>query len=293
MFCPNCRHVTPDGSPQCAQCGLVLTNDTRAAPPSQAPMPWSPYPGMNASTNPPTASTRAYTPFPEQPAPPSQSGDGATWPDNGPPVFTPGQYPTPPGQSPRKSKWQFAIAAVTVCAVIVGMVFVWFGTRHATPTGGLATKAPSSATNPPTVIVSTMTANPEATACGRISDFIGAGRATILPMFPEDIPFPPGSVSYLGETLTEGQYSYDLVNVCSNGLTADAARAYFSQSLPRSGWTQSALYPYQGDPTRACGDPYCWQQGSSTPRFISLEQVQNVSNGAASTYVLRLATFSG
>jgi hypothetical protein len=172
------------------------------------------------------------------------------------------------------------------------MLFVWFSTRQAAPPAARATKAAGGLNNRLTVTVSTATSNTETSACGRLSNFIGAGRATVIPMFPEDIPFPPNSVSYLGENLTEGQYSYDLVSVCSNCLSANAARAYFSQSLPRAGWTQSALYPYQGDPTRACGDPYCWQQSSSPSRYISLEQVQDVSNGAASTYVLRLATSS-
>ena len=244
MYCPNCRQVASDGSQQCARCGQLFTHDTRAASSSAAPLPWSPYPGMNAPTNPPPTSTQAYTPYPERPDPPAQYGDGATWPGNGPAGFTPGVAPTPPNQPPRRSKAQVAIAAVVACVVVAGMLFVWFSTRQAAPPAASATKAAGGLNNRLTVTVSTATSNTETSACGRLSNFIGAGRATVIPMFPEDIPFPPNSVSYLGENLTEGQYSYDLVSVCSNGLSANAARAYFSQSLPRAGWTQSALYPF-------------------------------------------------
>lgn len=291
MVCPNCRTQNALGARYCLSCGAILTGETQAAEPPGAP-PWTPYPALNTPTTPPGSQQQpnaypAYTPYPEQPAP--AQFEGATWPGTQPPHGPGG--PIPPGsQRQRGSGWQTVASIVAVGVVLAGMMFVWLSRgQHSTP--------PANATATPRLVsataTATATATPVPTACRNISNFIGASTATITPMFPEDVPFPPASLSYLGQTYSDGPYTYYLVQVCSSGVLADGARAFFARTLPQSGWAQSPYFPYRGNPSSDCGDPYCWQSGGSPARYISLEQAQTVDNGAAATYVLRLAVYTG
>ena len=295
MVCPRCSAQVAAGSRYCLSCGFPLTGETQAAESPRPPLPWSPYPGSNTPTTPPDGADAhgqpqgygysPYTPYPEHPA--TSQLEGTTWPGTTPPPFGPaGQYA--PGPTPRRgSAWQRYVSVAAVALVIGAMLFVWLnahrGPAQQPPAAARTTQAASA----------TATATPVPSACQRLSNFIGAHTATITPMFSRDIAFPPASLSYLGDSFTDGSYRYNLVDVCSSGMTADGVRAFFAQALPQSGWEQSANFPYHGDPSRACGDPYCWQNGSSPGQLISLEQAQTVSNGAATTYVLRLAQYTG
>ena len=294
MICPNCRSVAAEGSTRCQVCGFLLTGETQAAAISDAPEPWSPYPGMNTPTVPPPNAAGAppsqqaysyqhFTPYPEHPSLPLDTG--ATWPGETPAHFRPDIAYAPGGGGSRRSFWQMIAPVIAISIVIAGLMFVWFNAHQRSAPNAIATQSPALVVNSPTLA-------PVPSACRQLSDFIGANTATITPMFPEDVPFPTASLSYLGDSFTDGSYAYDLVDVCSNGISGDGVRAFFSQTLPQSGWTQSNQFPYQGNPTRACGDPYCWQNSSSPSRFISLEQVQNVRAGAT-TYMLRLAVYTG
>lgn len=286
MLCPLCQaQVSPD-SRYCPSCGHELTGETQAAAPPNSPLPWAPYPGANTLTTPPGGEQPnrypPYTPYPEQPAT-AQNG-GATWPGTPPPPYAPGgQYP-PSSPHRRGSGWQTAASVLAVGVVLVGMMFVWLSRgHHATP------QVISTATT--RVILATAT--PVPSACRKLSNFVGAGNATITPMYPQDIPFPPASLSYLSQTTHDGPYTFYFVQACSSGISADGVRSFFSQRLPPSGWPQSSYFPYHGDPTSDCGDPYCWQNSGPPAGYISLEQVQSVGNTAASTYLVRVGAYSG
>ncbi len=127
----------------------------------------------------------------------------------------------------------------------------------------------------------------QANACQSVQAFANASSATAGSSFPE-IPFPDGSLSYQMSSTYYGTYFSRLVKVCSPSLTADGARTFFASSLPDSGWTQSDTFPYKGDPTRSCGDPYCWVQSSSPSYYVSLEEVSD--DGSSAFYLLRLGT---
>lgn len=287
MVCPTCGARVEPGSRYCLSCGTLLSSDTQAAAPVNPPAPWTPYPGLNNPTTPPTSQPQGYpfAPFQEQPV--ADHHEGATWPGTQPPYASGGSIPSgSPGRS--GSGWQTVASILAVGVVLIGMLFVWLSRgQHST--------ASANATTTTHTVIATVTApaTPVPSACQRLSDFIGAGRATVTPMFPQDVPFPTASLSYLGNTSHDGPYTFYFVRVCSSGLTADGARAFFSQALPSAGWAQSPSFPYHGNPTSDCGDPYCWQSSGSPARYISLEQAQNVGNGAASTYLLRLGEYDG
>jgi hypothetical protein len=85
----------------------------------------------------------------------------------------------------------------------------------------------------------------------------------------------------------EGSYQFQLIGVCSASSSPDAVHTFFVDHLQTAGWIQSSTYPYGGNPTSACGDPYCWVKGTAPDqRYISLEQVP--SSGPPTVYQLRL-----
>jgi hypothetical protein len=127
----------------------------------------------------------------------------------------------------------------------------------------------------------------QANPCRSIQEFASASAATGGSDFPE-LPFPAESLSYHISTTYYGSYSSRLIKVCSPSLTPDDAREFFASNLPNDGWEQSDTFPYKGDPTRSCGDPYCWVQGSSPSYYVSLEQVSG--SGSSALYTLRLGT---
>ena len=126
-------------------------------------------------------------------------------------------------------------------------------------------------------------------SCSQAPGFASAGSASAGVNF-SDVSFPSSSVSAIGGAFSGGFYSFQIVNVCSNGVTASDVRNFYASNLTTGGWHNSSTYPYSGDATRACGDPYCWRNPSgptSTPRYVSLENV--TTSGSVSIYSLRLA----
>lgn len=125
--------------------------------------------------------------------------------------------------------------------------------------------------------------------CSQAPGFGSAGSASAGGNFP-DVSFPGGSVSAMGGAFSDGHYSFQIVNVCSNGAGASGVRAFYATALTTGGWSNSSTYPYAGDATRACGDPYCWRNPNGptgTPRYVSLESVN--TSGSVAIYSLRLA----
>jgi hypothetical protein len=87
-------------------------------------------------------------------------------------------------------------------------------------------------------------------------------------------------------------YSFTIWGVCTAAATPTDIRAFFSAQMPAHGWTQSATFPYQGDPMRACGDAYCWSRAISPKAtdYISLESVR--AAGTVTLYTVREVGFS-
>jgi hypothetical protein len=144
------------------------------------------------------------------------------------------------------------------------------------------TTAPGATVSPPTTASPTIA---PITNCAQLSTFAGAGPASGGANFP-DVPFPGGSVSAAASASTT-IYQFWLVPVCTNTTIPAAVQSFYASALPGAGWSQSASYPYGGDPTRACGDPYCWRLGGPPVRYVSLESV--AAKGTVTTYTLRLA----
>lgn len=124
-------------------------------------------------------------------------------------------------------------------------------------------------------------------ACRAIKEFAHSGTATGGSSFPA-ILFPAGSLSYPISRTYYGSYLSQRIEVCSPTMTANGIRAFMLDRLPEDNWIQSSTFPYEGDPSRACGDPYCWTQNSAPAYYISLEQV--TQRGSVTLYMLRLGT---
>jgi hypothetical protein len=107
-----------------------------------------------------------------------------------------------------------------------------------------------------------------------------------------EVTFPPSTVGYIQQTFEDNSFQFRIISGCTNGTTTSAINSYFASELPPTGFAQSSTYPYHGNATSACGDPYCWYKGSAHPsfqtsRYISLESVKAV--GSVVTYNLRLS----
>jgi hypothetical protein len=152
-------------------------------------------------------------------------------------------------------------------------------------TGPIATPAPSQPTTAPAP-----TAIP-VTSCAMAPGFGSAGSISAGSHFSE-VTFPASTVGYVQQTLEDNSFQFRIISACTNGTTTSAIHSYFASGLPPSGFAQSSTYPYHGNASSACGDPYCWYKGSAHPsfqasRYISLESVKAV--GSVVTYNLRLS----
>lgn len=121
--------------------------------------------------------------------------------------------------------------------------------------------------------------------CAHASGFSSASPADAGSSFP-DVQFPDGSVTVAQSPFTD-TYKFQIIKSCTDGSTSAAVRSFFAGGLPSDGWTKVSHYPYHGDPTSGCGDPYCWRMGGSPVRYVSLENVS--TNGSVALYSLRLA----
>ncbi len=133
------------------------------------------------------------------------------------------------------------------------------------------------------------TPNAHTQSCAQAPGFSGAPPAGVGSAGQNftDVGFPANSVSFAGSAFKD-VYAFQLINVCTNNATANAVRSFYANSLPNAGWSQSATYPYQGNVSSSCGDPYCWRkQIGGDIRYVSLEDVN--AAGSVVVYVLRVA----
>jgi hypothetical protein len=124
--------------------------------------------------------------------------------------------------------------------------------------------------------------------CAMLPGFSGAAAATGGPGF-SDVPFPGGSISTtpIPTTGGTGLFAITELDACSPHSAVNAVQVFYVQQLVRAGWEPSVTYPYDGQYQAACGDLYCWAEGTA-PRLVSLEKVTDQGNGLV-TYHLRLA----
>lgn len=260
MICPHCKTANPDGSVYCLRCGQLLSvraPDGWADPGAMAPPPATP-PAYLPAAFPPTADWQTHPAYPSNSAAQPRSAATAVW---------------------------IVIVLVLVVAALMALVSGRLSalvSSPPTPTSQIQVSQPPPATF--TSIPSTPTLTQR--GCATIANFAGAGPPDAGPAF-SDITYPDDSVGYVSSTYAEGGYSFVLLAVCANDTNANAVRSSFADSLTAQGWSQSATFPYHGDPSAACGDPYCWVSGSSPQRYTSLEAIRQA--GSAVTFTLRLA----
>jgi hypothetical protein len=155
---------------------------------------------------------------------------------------------------------------------------------------GLATATPTGLPTPTTPPAPTATLAPVAN-CSQVSGFGSAGAISAGSHFTE-VGFPSSTVGFVKQTFEDNSYQFRIISACTNGTTVSAIRSYYASKLPSTGFAQSSTFPYQGKASSACGDPYCWYNGSAHPsfqasRYVSLEYV--TAAGSVVIYNLRLS----
>jgi hypothetical protein len=130
----------------------------------------------------------------------------------------------------------------------------------------------------------TATPPPPVSNCSQVSGFGSAGTASAGALFT-DVVFPANSVGYVKQTFEDHSTQFQIIAVCSNGTDANSVRSLYASNLPSNGWAQTNNYPYHGNPSSSCGDPYCWNAPDG--RWVSLEGVSNA--GSVAVFSLRLA----
>jgi len=138
------------------------------------------------------------------------------------------------------------------------------------------------------VVPSSSESTDPASLCRSQTGFEDAGAAT-AGLFPT-LPFPAHALSYRSSAVQNGEEYSQQIQVCSPSLSENSIRPFYASMLPQEGWKQSVTFPYGENPTSRCGDPYCWEMGSSPTYYVSLEQVREAWPGPVVLYVLRLVT---
>jgi serine/threonine protein kinase len=238
---------------------------------------------------PETPTDVATPPSPSRPIPPHY---GRT-----PQTTDPAYGPRGRGRARISPLWIVIVLLALLVGVLLGngrlytisLVGAALGPSIASPTASTSTiqSTPTQPANP-TVTVPLATPTRVVTYCTRLPDFASKGQPATGGANFADVPFPSSSLSYVAKTFSDGSYHFSLVSVCSPGLSSANLRSYFATAMPNNGWTRSSTYPYAGNPSRACGDSYCWTKGSGPVRYASLEAVQPGASGV--TYQLRLGT---
>src|SRR5215469_2439153 len=142
------------------------------------------------------------------------------------------------------------------------------GLPTATTTGG--GQLPTATTSSPPTPTLAPVAN-----CSQISAFSSAGAVSAGPHFTE-VGFPSNTVGFVKQTFENNSFQFRILSECTNSTTVGAINSYYASNLPSTGFAQSSTFPYHGKASSACGDPYCWYNGSAHPsfqasRYISLE----------------------
>lgn len=190
-----------------------------------------------------------------------------------------------PHQFPR------ALAIITLC--LVALLSACSTTTVTVVGNPTSLPTVTTATAAPTAVQSTATPSPTSapiTSCAAVSGFGSAGAISAGSHFSE-VGFPAHTVGFVKQTFENNSFQFRIISACTNGTTTSAINSYFSSGLPSTGFAQSSTFPYHGNASSACGDPYCWFKGTAHPsfqasRYISLEGVTAV--GSVVTYNLRL-----
>jgi hypothetical protein len=160
--------------------------------------------------------------------------------------------------------------------------------------GGNPTSQPTATPTATTAGQPTSTPSPTSapiTSCAQVSGFGSAGAINAGAHFSE-VGFPAQTVGFIQQTFEDNSYQFRIISACTNGTTVSAIHSYFASGLPPTGFAQSSTFPYHGNASSGCGDPYCWYNASAHPsfqasRYVSLESVTAV--GSVVTYNLRLS----
>jgi hypothetical protein len=185
------------------------------------------------------------------------------------------------------------LAVMIFClAVLLSACSTTANTTVTTPPTGqpqpsVSAGAPTATSRP--VSVPTATSVP-VTSCTQVSGFGGAGSISAGSQFTE-VSFPSNTVGFVAQTFEDNSYQFRIISACTKGTTASAIRSFYASKLPPTGFAQSSTFPYKGNSSSACGDPYCWFRGTAHPSFqatqyVSLEAVAAL--GSVVTYNLRL-----
>lgn len=133
---------------------------------------------------------------------------------------------------------------------------------------------------------------PQITSCSQVAGFGSAAQIPFTTAFTQ-VGEPNNTFGFVHQKFENIPYLFELMSACTNNTTVSAVRSYYSTRLPSVGFAQSSKFPYKGDPSSACGDPYCWYQAPAHPvdqngKYVSLESVKAVS-ATVVTFTLRLS----
>lgn len=172
-------------------------------------------------------------------------------------------------------------------AVLLAFALLLSACSSSTSTAAGAAASPTASGQPAdTTPTSPPSPNPSITDCSQASGFGSADPASAGANFT-DVTFPDDSVSTTASPFTQ-VYTFQVINVCTNNASTSSVHSFFTSSLPSNGWSKSATYPYKGNVSSSCGDPYCWRkQSGSNIRYVSLENIS--VGGTVAVYALRLA----
>lgn len=188
---------------------------------------------------------------------------------------------------PLLPKWvpSRAIMAAVLVAAALMYAFVLrpklappFGTLTQATATVAPTKAPTQGPNGPI-------------ACADAQGFNGAQPATPIPGF--GFPFPSNSVDLFQNKSEAKSVQFELYTMCAPGVDATGLDNAFNSLMESNGWTQSNTFPYQGNLTTGCGDPFCWTKSPSpqSPLYVSLEQAKTTGKVATSQVRLAIAPY--
>ena len=170
------------------------------------------------------------------------------------------------------------------------------GSSQTSTTGSGATASPTADTStsgsPSTGSSSTPTPAPvPITSCSQVSGFASAGSISAGSHF-SDVSFHANTIGFIAQKFETSNYQFEIINACTKSTSVSTIHTYYSSGLPTTGFVQTSTFPYHGNASSACGDPYCWYKDGSHPsfqarRYVSLESV--TAHGSVVSYSLRLS----
>jgi hypothetical protein len=188
---------------------------------------------------------------------------------------------------------RFPGASAIIAALLITAFLSACSSTATVTVGGNPTSQPTATATATTAGQPSPTSTPPSapvTNCAQVSGFGSAGAISTGSHF-SGVGFPAQTVGFIQQTFEDNGYQFRIISACTNGTTVGAIHSYFSSGLPSTGFAQSSTFPYHGNASSGCGDPYCWYNGSAHPsfqasRYVSLESVTAV--GSVVTYNLRL-----